>query len=151
MLTGFVLVVIAVLCRLASSAFHWWNFVPMGAIALYAGARLPRRWAWLVPVSAMVFADLITNDGYRVTPNKATFTKESLATISNYLQTTFLLDGCYWLHFRIQLQPLTERFGSFRRTPLASKPPSAAIPAQAVGRHPVSYSPDCDAEFPGHP
>jgi hypothetical protein len=59
MLTGFVLVVIAVLCRLASAAFHWWNFVPMGAIALYAGARLPRRWAWLAPVTAMVFADLI--------------------------------------------------------------------------------------------
>lgn len=59
MLTAIVLVVVAVLCRLASSAFHLWNLVPMGAVALYAGARLPRRWAWLVPVSAMILADLV--------------------------------------------------------------------------------------------
>ena len=31
----------------------------MGAMALYAGARLPRRWAWLVPVAAMVLSDLV--------------------------------------------------------------------------------------------
>ena len=59
MLTGIVLVVIAVFFRFASAAFHWWNFVPMGAIALYAGARLPRRWAWLVPVLGMILADLV--------------------------------------------------------------------------------------------
>jgi hypothetical protein len=32
---------------------------PLGAISLYAGARLPRRWAWIVPLAAMVASDLI--------------------------------------------------------------------------------------------
>jgi hypothetical protein len=63
MLTGFTLVVLAVLFRFASDAFHAWNFVPMGAIALYAGAKLPRRWAWLVPVAGMVVSDLVIDYG----------------------------------------------------------------------------------------
>jgi hypothetical protein len=63
MLTGFTLVVLAVLCRFATDAFHAWNLVPMGAIALYAGARLPRRWAWLVPVAGMVLSDLVIDYG----------------------------------------------------------------------------------------
>ena len=63
MLTGIVLVVIAVLFRFASPVFGTWNFVPMGAVALYAGARLPSRWAWLVPLSAMVISDLVLDYG----------------------------------------------------------------------------------------
>jgi hypothetical protein len=63
MLTGIVLVVVAVLFRLASPVFGTWNIVPMGAIALYAGARLPRRWAWLVPLCAMVVSDLVLDYG----------------------------------------------------------------------------------------
>src|SRR4051812_28292839 len=35
------------------------NAVAIGALALYAGARLPRRWAWVVPVGSMVLADLV--------------------------------------------------------------------------------------------
>jgi hypothetical protein len=35
------------------------NAVPMGALALYAGACLPRRWAWLVPVAAMGLSDFV--------------------------------------------------------------------------------------------
>jgi hypothetical protein len=35
----------------------------MGAVALYAGYRLPRRWAWLVPVSAIVLSDLVLDFG----------------------------------------------------------------------------------------
>jgi hypothetical protein len=31
----------------------------MGALALYAGASLPRRWAWIVPVAAMGLSDLV--------------------------------------------------------------------------------------------
>ena len=38
---------------------HPWNLVPMGALALYAGASLPRRWAWAVPVAAMGLSDLM--------------------------------------------------------------------------------------------
>ncbi len=63
MLTGFTLIVLAVLLRFASHAFHLWNLVPMGAIALYAGAKLPRRWAWLVPVAGMVVSDLVIDYG----------------------------------------------------------------------------------------
>jgi hypothetical protein len=63
MLTGIVLVVVAVLFRFASPVFGSWNFVPMGAVALYAGARLPRRWAWLVPLSALVISDLVLDYG----------------------------------------------------------------------------------------
>ena len=59
MLTGIVLVGIALLFRFASPEFGNWNFVPMGAVALYAGSRLPRRWAWLVPVAGMVLSDLV--------------------------------------------------------------------------------------------
>lgn len=64
MVTGFVLVVLAVACRLLSPAYHIWNFVPAGAVALYAGSRLPRRWAWAVPLAAMVISDqLLTSIG----------------------------------------------------------------------------------------
>jgi hypothetical protein len=38
---------------------HPVNAVPMGALALFAGASLPRRWAWIVPVAAMGISDLI--------------------------------------------------------------------------------------------
>ncbi len=36
---------------------HPWNLVPMGALAIYAGASIPRRWAWIVPVAAMGISD----------------------------------------------------------------------------------------------
>ncbi len=63
MLTAIVLTVLAVLFRLASPILHTWNFVPMGAVALYAGARLPRRWAWVVPVVAFVVSDFALDYG----------------------------------------------------------------------------------------
>jgi hypothetical protein len=59
MFTAFVLVVLVVACRFASLEWHEWNFVPIGAVALFAGSRLPRRWAWLVPVAGMVLSDLV--------------------------------------------------------------------------------------------
>jgi hypothetical protein len=63
MITGILLVALAVACRLLSPALHIWNFVPVGAVALYAGARLPRRWAWAVPFVAMVLSDVILDHG----------------------------------------------------------------------------------------
>src|SRR4051812_35527586 len=42
---------------------HPWNAVPMGALSLYAGSRLPRRYAWLVPVAAMALSDLVLDYG----------------------------------------------------------------------------------------
>lgn len=40
------------------------NAVPMAALALYAGARLPRRWAVVVPLAAMALADLVLDRRY---------------------------------------------------------------------------------------
>jgi hypothetical protein len=36
-----------------------WNFMPVGALGLFAGARLRSRWAFLVPVLVMMVADII--------------------------------------------------------------------------------------------
>jgi hypothetical protein len=69
MLTAFILTLIAVAFRLLppSAAASWnidiWNFVPMGAVALYAGSRFPRRWAWLVPMAAMMVSDAVLDYG----------------------------------------------------------------------------------------
>jgi hypothetical protein len=36
-----------------------WNFVPIGALALFAGARLRTPWAFLLPLGAMFLSDLL--------------------------------------------------------------------------------------------
>lgn len=41
-----------------------YNLVPIGAIALYAGARLPRRWAFAVPLAVLVLSDLVIDLGH---------------------------------------------------------------------------------------
>jgi hypothetical protein len=61
--TAISLTFLAVICRLLSAHFAVWNFVPMGAVALYAGARLPRRWAWMVPVAGMILSDILLDYG----------------------------------------------------------------------------------------
>jgi hypothetical protein len=63
MLTAIVLTVLAVVCRIFSASFGYWNFVPLGAVSLYAGARLPRRWAWVVPVVSMTISDVLLDYG----------------------------------------------------------------------------------------
>jgi hypothetical protein len=63
MLTAIVLTVIALVFRVFSASFAVWNFVPMGAVSLFAGSRLPRRWAWVVPVVAMVISDVLLDYG----------------------------------------------------------------------------------------
>jgi hypothetical protein len=42
------------------------NAVAIGALALYAGARLPRGWGLLVPLAAMLGSDLILDRGLAV-------------------------------------------------------------------------------------
>ena len=59
MVTALSLVLLALITRLVFPAYQIWNFVPIGAIALYAGARLPRRWAWAVPMVAMILSDIV--------------------------------------------------------------------------------------------
>ncbi|HEY7862872.1 MAG TPA: TonB-dependent receptor, partial [Thermoanaerobaculia bacterium] len=60
MTTAILLVLLGALSRLLP---HPPNFVAMGAIGLYAGARLPRRWAWAVPLAAMALSDLFLDAG----------------------------------------------------------------------------------------
>jgi len=60
MTTAVLLVLLGAFSRLIP---HPPNFVAMGAIGLYAGARLPRRWAWVVPTAAMLFSDLVIDWG----------------------------------------------------------------------------------------
>jgi hypothetical protein len=63
MVTAVVLTVFVVVCRIFVASFGFWHFVPVGAVSLYAGSRLPRRWAWLVPVVAMVISDVLVDYG----------------------------------------------------------------------------------------
>jgi hypothetical protein len=57
------LILIGVLARLVP---HLPNAAPIGALALYAGARLPRRWAFLIPLAAMAFSDCVLDYWYGV-------------------------------------------------------------------------------------
>ena len=63
MLTPVLLIVIGLTSRLLP---HPSNAVALGAIALYAGARLPRRLAMFVPVAILVVSDVVLNtkNGY---------------------------------------------------------------------------------------
>jgi vitamin B12 transporter len=63
MTTAVLLILLGVLSRLLP---HPPNFVPMGAIALYAGARLSplgRRWALAIPMAAMALSDVVIDWG----------------------------------------------------------------------------------------
>ena len=60
MATAVLLVFLGALSRLIP---HPPNFVALGALALYSGARLPRQWAWAVPLSAMALSDFALDLG----------------------------------------------------------------------------------------
>ena len=60
MTTAVLLVLLGALSRLVP---HPPNFVALGALALYSGARLPRRWAWAVPLAAMAVSDVFLDFG----------------------------------------------------------------------------------------
>jgi vitamin B12 transporter len=60
MTTAVLLILFGALSRLIP---HPPNFVAMGAIGLYAGARLPRRWSWAVPLAAMALSDFLIDWG----------------------------------------------------------------------------------------
>ncbi|MEP6802003.1 MAG: DUF6580 family putative transport protein, partial [Acidobacteriota bacterium] len=60
MTTAVLLTLIGIFSRLLP---HPPNAVALGAIALYAGARLPRRFAWAVPLFAMAISDLVLDFG----------------------------------------------------------------------------------------
>src|SRR5262249_288436 len=60
MTTAVLLVLLGALSRLLP---HPPNFVAMGAVALYAGARLPRRHGLWIPLAAMALSDLLIDFG----------------------------------------------------------------------------------------
>ena len=60
MTTAVLLVLLGAFSRLIP---HPPNFVALGALALYSGARLPRRWAWAVPIGAMTLSDVFLDVG----------------------------------------------------------------------------------------
>jgi hypothetical protein len=100
MVTAILLTFLAVICRLCSAHFQVWNFVPMGAVALYAGARLPRKWAWMVPVAAMILSDMLLDYGR----HRPTFEYSRLLIYATFALTTLLgpvanrpKSGAWWL------------------------------------------------------
>ena len=60
MTTAILLVLLGAFFRLVP---HPPNFVPLGALALYSGARLPRRWSFVVPLAAMAVSDFFLDFG----------------------------------------------------------------------------------------
>jgi vitamin B12 transporter len=60
MTTAVLLVLLGALSRLIP---HPPNFAALGALALYAGARLPRAWAFAVPLGAMALSDAVLDFG----------------------------------------------------------------------------------------
>jgi hypothetical protein len=84
MIMSLVLILLGVLCRVVE---HPPNAVAIGAIALYAGAKLPRRWAWIVPIAAMVLSDLILDWGHADRP---VFTVSRATIYGTYAAITLL-------------------------------------------------------------
>jgi len=60
MVTPVLLVLLGALSRLIPPPP---NFAALGALALYSGARLPRRFAWAVPLAAMALSDFVLDFG----------------------------------------------------------------------------------------
>jgi len=48
------LVVLGIMLRLLP---HHPNIVPIGAIALFSGIYLPKRWNWIIPLAALLISD----------------------------------------------------------------------------------------------
>ena len=65
MATPFILMLVGAMSRLIP---HPPNAVAIGGLALFAGARLSRRWAVLVPLGAMLLSDLVLDWRTDVTP-----------------------------------------------------------------------------------
>jgi hypothetical protein len=49
---------------LGADAGFAWNLMPVGALALFVGSRLPSLWAWLIPLGAMVVSDVLLIPAY---------------------------------------------------------------------------------------
>jgi hypothetical protein len=56
LIVSVLLIILVVVSRLVP---HVWNVAPVAAVALLAGAILPRQWAFVVPVIGMLLGDFI--------------------------------------------------------------------------------------------
>ncbi|HEY6147527.1 MAG TPA: DUF6580 family putative transport protein, partial [Thermoanaerobaculia bacterium] len=83
MTTAVLLTLFGALSRLLP---HPPNAVALGAVALYAGARLPRRFAYVVPVAAMVVSDLAIDWG----TGRPAFTLVRLAVYGSFALTVLV-------------------------------------------------------------
>jgi len=83
MMTPVFLILVGLMSRLLP---HPSNAVALGAIALYAGARLSRRWAIVVPLAIMVASDLILNyvNGYTFYPATSITTYVTFALVAGF-------------------------------------------------------------------
>jgi len=83
MTTAILLVFLGALSRLLP---HPPNFVAMGALALYAGARLPRRWSFVVPLAAMALSDVFLDFG----TGRSVFSFTRITIYATFALITFL-------------------------------------------------------------
>ena len=81
--TAVALIVFGTLCRLVP---HPPNLSPFGALSVYAGARLPRQWAWAVPVVTMALSDSILEFG----TGRSTFSPVRGTIYATYAATALL-------------------------------------------------------------
>jgi len=81
--TAVALIVFGVLCRILP---HPPNLSPFGALSLFAGARLSRRWAWAVPLVAMALSDTILEYG----TGRSTFSFTRGTIYATYAATALL-------------------------------------------------------------
>jgi len=108
MLTAIVVTALAVLLRMLSSTLQVWNFAPLGAVSLYAGSRLPRRWAWVVPITAMALSDyLLDHDRSR-----PLFELTRWTVYATFAATTLLGPLANWPRFGRWLLPVLSLSGS---------------------------------------
>lgn len=83
MMTPLVLILLGALCRILP---HPPNAVAIGAFALFAGAKISGRWAWTVPVGAMLLADLWLDWG----TGRSVFEPTRLTIYATYAAITLL-------------------------------------------------------------
>jgi hypothetical protein len=77
---------LTVLGAVARLVPHPPNFAPVGATSLFAGARLPRWQAYLIPLALMAITDPILSPLYGYKP----YTKHSLFTYLSFLVAVWL-------------------------------------------------------------
>jgi hypothetical protein len=123
MLTAILLVSTGVALRLVP---HAPGLVPLCAIALYAGARLPRRWAILIPLAIMVISDLLLDRAHG-------YPFYSASRVTSY---AFFMGMAFWSSFvRKEASPMTRGGMSIAASTLFFLVSNFAVWAEGTGYH----------------